>query len=391
MQRIRQASDERWSDLLRLDPSVNTALYIQLADRIRAAIEQKQLSPGEKLPVSKEMQRISGLSSITVENGISILVREGWVIRRPRYGTFVVEKTPRTGDRLRNRQKLGVVRVVFHQIYPYGEYWFRLLLDLETELRRAGFRMEFWQRSNEFPFGAQELEEGCTALIFCGTCPAALVRIIAQDDFPLLLLGSLDRPHAVPAGVDMLMHDDRQSAFEAMNHLLKLGHREIGCITAPAGTQLHQDYLTGIHQAAEEFKLDPSQLHIVSMPVASLADGNEAVKPLLCNHTGITALLSTDSLVTCGIRNALTELGLRIPEEISLITLGESGLFSILRPALTTVRSQEPPGGFVVKAVEILMDRLQNPSHLRKIVNFGTPQVMVRESTRFLRREPQKK
>ena len=97
------------------------------------------------------------------------------------------------------------------------------------------------------------------------------------------------------------------------------------------------------------------------------------------------------SLVTCGIRNALTELGLRIPEEISLISLGESGLFSILRPALTTVRSQEPPGGFVVKAVEILMDRLQNPSHLCKIVNFGTPQVMVRESTRFLRREPQKK
>lgn len=391
MQRIRQASDERWSDLLRLDPSVNTALYIQLADRIRAAIEQKQLSPGEKLPVSKEMQRISGLSSITVENGISILVREGWVIRRPRYGTFVVEKTPRTGDRLRNRQKLGVVRVVFHQIYPYGEYWFRLLLSLETELRRAGFRMEFWQMNNEFTFGAQELEEGCAALIFCGTCPALLVRDIVQDDFPLLLLGSLDRPQAVPAGVDMLMHDDRQSAFEAMNHLLKLGHREIGCITAPAGTQLHQDYLTGIRQAAEEFKLDPSQLHIVSMPIASLTAGNEAVKPLLCNHTGITALLSTDSLVTCGIRNALTELGLRIPEEISLITLGESTLFSFLRPALTTVRSQEPPGGFVVKAVEILMERLQNPSHLRKIVHFGTPQVMVRESTRFLRHAAQEK
>lgn len=378
------------AELFRLDPSVNTALYIQLADRIRAAIQAKELLPGEKLPVSKEMQRISGLSSITVENGISILVREGWLIRRPRYGTFVVENLPSAGSRFRERKKLGIVRVVFYRIYPYGEYWFRLLLDLETELRRAGFRMEFWQMNEEFSYCAKELEEDCSALIFCGTCPADLVRNIVQDGFPLLLLGSLDRPHAVPAGVDMLMHDDRQSAFEAMNHLLKLGHREIGCITAPAGTQLHQDYLTGIRQAAEKFQLDPALLHIVSMPVASIAAGG-AVKPLLCSHTGITAILSTDALTTCGIRSALTELGLRIPDEISLISIGESTLFSFLRPSLTTVCSQEPPRGFVVKAVEILMNRLQNPSHLRRIVYFGTPQVMVRESTRFLRHTTQEK
>lgn len=386
MQSASKESTARWAELFHLNPSMNTALYIQFADRIRGAIQGKELLPGEKLPVSKEMQKISGLSSITVENGISILVREGWLNRRPRHGTFVAEKLPSDSARFGEKKKNGVIRIVFHQIYPYGEYWFRLLLDLETELRRAGFRIELWQMSREFTFCAKELEEDCSALIFCGTCPAELVRNIARDGFPLLLLGSFDRPHSVPAGVDMLMHDDRRNAYEAMNHLLKLGHREIGCITAPEGTQLHQDYLNGIRQAAAEFNLDPSQLHIVSLPTASFSAGDEAVKPLLCSHTEITAIFSSDALLTSGIHNALGKLGLRIPDEISLISIGESGpLYSSLRPSLTSVRSQESPGDFVRKAVEILMDRLRNPAHLRRIVLFGETQVTIRESTRFLR------
>ena len=86
------SSQEFWQDILQLNPAKNTALYIQLADRIRFFIQEKKLNPGDKLPVSREIQRISGLSSITVENGISILVKEGWLTRRPHYGTFVVDK-----------------------------------------------------------------------------------------------------------------------------------------------------------------------------------------------------------------------------------------------------------------------------------------------------------
>ena len=378
------SSQEFWQDILQLNPAKNTALYIQLADRIRFFIQEKKLNPGDKLPVSREIQRISGLSSITVENGISILVKEGWLTRRPHYGTFVVDKG--SVEASAGKKRTRPVRVVFNQIYPYGEYWFRLLLGLETVLRRNNFHMELWQMSEEFQFEPRELKEGCCALIFCGTCPTDLVCRIAEERFPLLLLGSFDHPRnqQIP-NVDMLIHNNRENAYLAMKHLLDLGHRNIGCITAPEGTELHMDYMTGIREAAAEYRLDREKLHIISLPVASAAAGDEVIRRLLCNHTDITAVFSTDPMLACGIRNGVTGLGLHIPEEISLIALGENASFNF-HPEITTVTEYPGQMNFVEKAVEILRDQLENPNHAYRLSLHGKAELVVRESTRFLNR-----
>lgn len=372
-------------EILKIVPDWNIPLYMQIFERVRDMIRNGELKPGEKLPVSRLLQKRLKLSSFTVEKGIRLLVESGWVVRRPRIGTFVAESLPSTLPFFGARTEKGVVCVVFNRIFPYGEYWFSLLLHLEKALCRAGFRMELRQMDDEIRFSAAELSAGYSGVIFCGTCPTVLVRQLSQTKVPLVLLGALDQPNAVLPEVDMLVHDDKANAFEGMKHLLDLGHRNIGCIVAPEGTQLYKNYIAGIRKAAKTYGLDSSMLRIVSLPAASVPDGDRAVRPLLCENTDITAIFSSDAMLACGVRNGVARLGLRIPDDISLISLGNDPVLDFMHPAVTAVSSSADMADFTGAAVKMLVNQKKKPESARRIVCVGKPCIFLRESTRFFR------
>ena len=77
-----------------LDTAKNLPLYQLLADQLRQKILTGVLAPGEKLPDSRELQKLLHLSAVTIENGLNILTKEQFLLRRPRCGTFVAETLP---------------------------------------------------------------------------------------------------------------------------------------------------------------------------------------------------------------------------------------------------------------------------------------------------------
>jgi GntR family transcriptional regulator len=78
-------------DGILLDRSSPTPLHIQLAERLREAIIAGDYQPGDKLSTEKEMGDRLGLSRVTVRSGLSLLEREGWIIKRRGLGTFVCD------------------------------------------------------------------------------------------------------------------------------------------------------------------------------------------------------------------------------------------------------------------------------------------------------------
>lgn len=62
--------------------------YIQLAERLKASIARGEFPPGARLPSEQGLIRESGLSRVTVRNGLAVLERDGWIIRTQGLGTF---------------------------------------------------------------------------------------------------------------------------------------------------------------------------------------------------------------------------------------------------------------------------------------------------------------
>lgn len=382
----------RAQKILTIAPDWNAPLYVQIFEKIRTLILNGELKPGERIPVSRDLQKQLQMSSFTVEKGIRLLVENGWLVRRPRVGTFVPDHLPETPLGLPKAMNNGVVRVLFHTIYPSGDYWFALLLALGNALQEVGFRLELHQISDNKIPPAAILTAQCAGVIYCGTCSTVLARRLSQTRIPLILLGSLDHPRASLPSIEMLVHDDKKRAALGMEHLLKLGHRRILCITAREETQLGEHHRAGIKQALLQQNIPESSCRVVSLsdnPSLALSDDCNIIKEILCQDTSFTAVLTCMQAVS--IVKGIRELGLRIPDDISLIALGESIWHKELSLTVVSSNMDDDGGGplkltgFAQEAVKRLIAQMKNKNYIGRRVIFYEDcyAVKSRNSTRF--------
>src|SRR5580692_7008271 len=73
----------------RLDPRLDRPLSLQLADVLRAEIQQGLRRPGSQLPTESEFQHAYGVSRTTIRAALATLVAEGLVVTRKGHGSYV--------------------------------------------------------------------------------------------------------------------------------------------------------------------------------------------------------------------------------------------------------------------------------------------------------------
>lgn len=72
--------------------STENPLYLQLAEEINRRIREGVYPPGSRIPTEAQLVESCDVSRITVRKAMEVLVEEGILTRRKRYGTFVSEK-----------------------------------------------------------------------------------------------------------------------------------------------------------------------------------------------------------------------------------------------------------------------------------------------------------
>lgn len=133
-----------------------------------------------------------------------------------------------------------------------------------------------------------------------------------------------------------LRTDDETGARQAIEHLLRRGHRAIGLLAGPepsfSGRLRRRGYLAAL--AHEGIEPDAGWIrHSLPMVEAS----QEAAVDLLTKHPRLTALFCFNDLVAMGALKACAQLGRRIPEDVAVIGYDDIPLASLVTPALTTV------------------------------------------------------
>ena len=154
--------------------------------------------------------------------------------------------------------------------------------------------------------------------------------VVAVWEFP-------DAPPPIPC----VAFDSRMAGRIATEHLLALGHRRIGAIIASEKGGIHNGRYDGYREALQQAQLRPVQANVRFCSDA-YQSGYDAALALLGQRPNLSALFVSNDLPALGVLNAVAALGLRVPEDISVVSITDIELAGQTRPALTTVAHRAP-------------------------------------------------
>lgn len=198
---------------------------------------------------------------------------------------------------------------------------------------------------------------------------------------------AFDRP-AQPndhIAIDSVGVDNVQVSRLLCSHLLALGHRRIGFISGPIRTVSRMERLKGYRTALQEagIKIDPKLIWEGTSKnygdTTAIELGREGAHDLLTMPELPTALVAINYHYAFGIYVGARELGLRIPEDVSVTGVDDSRMTEVIQPSLTTV--QQPLHEMARLAVARLVGRLQGTCDETPVHQCLQPELIVRDST----------
>lgn len=182
-----------------------------------------------------------------------------------------------------------------------------------------------------------------------------------------------------PAGADGLSvsSDDRRSARIATDHLIQLGHSRIAVLGGQLELDLTRQRLKGFGDAMRAAGHDPAGA-MRSLQDYTFATGLTGARRLLALDPRPTAIFAFGDVLAAGALHAAHELGLRVPEELSVIGMGDIAIAQMVWPPLTTMAT--PTESMAATAVDLLIDELTGRVGEPRAASFEG-RLVVRSST----------
>jgi LacI family transcriptional regulator len=147
--------------------------------------------------------------------------------------------------------------------------------------------------------------------------------------------------------------DDRLGGHLATRHLLDLGHRRIGLVRGPRYASSARDRYAGYRDALAEAGLAVDET-LLAGDSFSIHAGERAGRALLDRSDRPSAIFAVNDNTAIGVMAAAHALGLRIPQDLSLVGYNDIAIVSRLPVPLTTVRV--PFGQIAANALELLRE-----------------------------------
>jgi DNA-binding LacI/PurR family transcriptional regulator len=193
------------------------------------------------------------------------------------------------------------------------------------------------------------------------------------ENFPLVFIGS----HAREPGISSVTLDDELAGYLAAQHLISLGHRDIAMVTGVMIEDCAQKRCIGFEKALKEAGLTHTASQVIQGDW-SATSGRDAFMALTETGKVPSAIFAQNDRMAIGVMQSARDLGISIPEQLSVIGLDDLPLASYFAPPLTTIRQDIIKIGS--KAAQLLIENIEEPSHPTHRLTIN-PELIVRKST----------
>lgn len=155
---------------------------------------------------------------------------------------------------------------------------------------------------------------------------------LADPPLPVVLVNAPASDVALPS----IASDNRSGGRIAAEHLVALGHRRIGVLTAGPRNPDAGARLAGVRDALDAAGIDRGGPAVVT-GAADVSGGEAAMTELLHRHLDVTGVVAYNDLMAIGALRAIRAAGRRVPEDVSVVGFDDVQLAAFLEPPLTTV------------------------------------------------------
>jgi LacI family transcriptional regulator len=200
---------------------------------------------------------------------------------------------------------------------------------------------------------------------------AAVLDALEAKGLPYVRLMPAEYPSRSPA----VVVDDTAAAVDLARHLWQLNHRDFAVITGPPGHVASRLRLDGFLAGVAACGGDPTRVRVVGGDFTFQA-GMAAGLALLDGPARPTAIFAGNDEMAAGVYSAAAQLGVRIPDQVSVVGYDDSPIAELLWPTLTTVR--QPVAEMAAAAARILLGGgADDPAPVQRLGY----QVVIRQST----------
>ncbi|MBT9432083.1 HTH-type transcriptional regulator GalR [Candidatus Sodalis endolongispinus] len=168
--------------------------------------------------------------------------------------------------------------------------------------------------------------------------------------------------------------DDRYGAWLATRHLIKMGHRRIAFICSSHSIPDSVDRLQGYRDALEKFHIAMDE-KLIAFGEPDEVGGEQAMTELLWRGRTFTAIACYNDSTAAGAMAVLSDNGIEVPQDISLVGFDDVLISRYLRPRLTTIRYP-----VVAMATQAAQLALANGAPLPEVTNMFIPTLVRRHS-----------
>nr|WP_328808031.1 LacI family DNA-binding transcriptional regulator [Nonomuraea antri] len=254
----------------------------------------------------------------------------------------------------------------------HNPFYAEFLDGLQESLHGDGLRMLIgnsqWDPAFEDEAVEAFLELRVDGLVLLGIGPTSETLVEATAYTPTVVVGERD---IELDGVDIVVDDDQLGARLAIDHLVELGHKRIAHIEGARPSRC-EGYLVAMrrHSLAPYIMVEAAD--------STEEGGREAALALLTREPRPTAIFAANDVVALGVLSAASELGLRVPDDLSVVGYDNIHLSASRHISLTSVDQARRSMGRTAAA--LLSDRIGDPAKVSRLREVR-PELIVRRST----------
>ena len=336
----------------------------------------------EKITITDIAQR-SGVSLATVSlalnnrPGVSSETRTRVLEVANELG-YLLKPSATTAGPCNHLATIGMIVKIDPDMAPQANpFYSKIMIGIEDACRRSGINLLFStlpvddnNRALELPqIMYNNLVDGL--LIVGSLIDQTIASVSDKKVVPVVLVDG----YSDSESFDAVVSDNFRAAYQAVEYLIRKGHRQIGLVGSDANCYPSlRERRNGYLRALKENEI--SETYIAEFNI-NKSHGYEETTTLLKQYPQITALFCVNDDTANAAMKAAHDLGKRIPEDISIIGYDDTYIAANLRPALTTMHVDTLAMGRA--AVHLLSLRVDNPESARMTFTIH-PWLVERES-----------
>jgi LacI family transcriptional regulator len=205
------------------------------------------------------------------------------------------------------------------------------------------------------------LEKNVDGIIIAGKVPNAIIEQIEKYNLPIAFVD-----YYPPSNdYSVVLIDNISGGMGATSFLIRLKHKNIGFLAGDISHPSINDRFRGYVRAMENAGLSSSKKnYVIDENDTARENGYNSAKKLLRQNREITAIFACNDAMAIGAMQYLKEIGLSIPEDISVIGFDDIEADISIDPPLSTVRVPKHEMG--IEVMKLMSEMLKNNTGSRK-------------------------